>query len=404
MSESVTIAAETDSQISNVEVAKDLPAIYRALTQSREEIASHLVDMDEAILFRQLAIISGTDCFMLSKPGRGKTLLDTLIARQWRLVDGRWQMSKDVVPDFLFGPPAVSSLLEDTIRRNTKGMLPEVDVATLEEIGNANGPCLDALRMLMSDRVFRNNGGEQAVPLISLTGLSNTWLSGDTIGPVWDRFVLRYELPPPTAEARRAMLETITKPAPPVTEGLLSRADVERLHVERDRLARNMSAGVLARADQIFTALEEKGIVSSFRRYKLAMAKVVPAYAILEGADEVAEPHLMALQYVLWHDPKDQRTVRKVIAKIADPLADFVADITDELADAEDTASKLPAVENAAEKMTAAVDLATALKDGLLPKLAEKIAANPSNKALPKLQDRARTLHREIVERHVMAS
>lgn len=366
------------------------------LANGRAEISNRIVDLEEAIFLRQLAIIAGVDMFMLSGPGRAKTMLDTCISEQFGMDTFRAQMSKDLSPDYLLGAASVSALLKDQLSRNTTGMLPEADLVTLEEVGNANGPCLDALRMIMSDRVFRNGSDEIHIPLVSLTGISNTWLSGDTIGPVWDRFLIRYELPTPTLAARRAMLETIRTALPPLTRGLINRDEIMYLHGVRDAMALNIPDTVMSTVDAIFSELENKGIVNSFRRYKLCVEKVVPAYALLRGDTSVSSEHLVVLRHCLWDKPSDQRTVSKIVTKIADPMADFVMDRSDELDDIERETGKLSSVSNNSEGTDRLFELYKTIKTSIIPAITTRIGESNGSKEAKDLLARAEAMRNKM--------
>ena len=68
----------------------------------------------------------------------------------------------------LFGPLSMKALEEDVYLRQTRGYLPEADVAFVDEIFKANSAILNSLLTLLNERLFDNGGSRHAVPLTCL--------------------------------------------------------------------------------------------------------------------------------------------------------------------------------------------------------------------------------------------
>ena len=68
----------------------------------------------------------------------------------------------------LFGPLSMKALEEDVYLRQTRGYLPEADVAFVDEIFKANSAILNSLLTLLNERLFDNGATRHTVPLTCL--------------------------------------------------------------------------------------------------------------------------------------------------------------------------------------------------------------------------------------------
>ena len=62
----------------------------------------------------------------------------------------------------------MKALEEDVYLRQTRGYLPEADVAFVDEIFKANSAILNSLLTLLNERLFDNGADRLAVPLTCL--------------------------------------------------------------------------------------------------------------------------------------------------------------------------------------------------------------------------------------------
>ena len=105
-------------------------------------------------------------------------------------------MSRFSTPDEIFGPVSIRKLREeDRYERRIEGYLPGSDVIFLDEIWKAGPAIQNALLTVLNERIYRNGDRDVQVAVRAILAASNELPpEGDTLSPLWDRFLLRYEM------------------------------------------------------------------------------------------------------------------------------------------------------------------------------------------------------------------
>lgn len=253
-----------------------------------------------------LAALSGEHLFLLGPPGTAKSLL----ARRLALVcQGRFferLLTRFSVPEEVFGPLSLKALENDELLRKVEGFLPAADVAFLDEVFKANSSILNALLTLLNERVFDNGGSRVNVPLWCAVAASNELPESDELDALFDRFLLRREVPRVSDDLvpdflRSALVESAdSAPSSVLNTPLLTEADSEQ--------ARSAAASVdfpdhlLQMVADLRTFLRDKAeppaYISDRRIAKAVRLIRLAAYAA--GGKVVTELDLLLLQHVFW--------------------------------------------------------------------------------------------------------
>lgn len=101
-------------------------------------------------------------------------------------------LTRHTTPDELFGGVDINVLLKSGVhRRLTRGMLPQAEVAFLDEIFKANSAILNTLLTMINERIFYNMGRPFKIKLTFVVGASNETPEEANLGALYDRFPLR---------------------------------------------------------------------------------------------------------------------------------------------------------------------------------------------------------------------
>jgi len=211
--------------------------------------------------------------------------------------------------------------------RVTTSMLPEAEIAFLDEAFKANSAILNSLLTLLNERKFNNGADVMHVPLISMFAASNEVPQDDALGAVFDRFLLRVHSDNVDSFHFHELL----------TKGLaLERAAVTEREAAEAQITTPQRIGVTAKELhgcqrqllQWVTFPEEfmatyKGLVFQIRsegvslsdRRLVKMLKLFAANALVDGRNAVHEGDLMLLKHT-WN----QLDQREILQDLIDPI------------------------------------------------------------------------------------
>ncbi|WP_405008049.1 AAA family ATPase [Kitasatospora purpeofusca] len=192
-----------------------------ALRQDAELIAGvvaaagrGMVDRETVAEVVALCAVAGEHLLVVGPPGTAKSEAVRRVAGQ---LGGRYfeyLLGRFTEPNELFGPVDLRSLREGRVEFETAGMLPEADVAFLDEVFLGSTAVLNTLLGLLNERVFRRGGTVLASPLRVCVGAANHLPEDPALAAFADRFLARVFVDP-VADARlEELLEAGRRPAP----------------------------------------------------------------------------------------------------------------------------------------------------------------------------------------------
>jgi MoxR-like ATPase len=225
-----------------------------------------------------------------------------------RRVEGRmfdYLLTRFTEPNELFGPFDIRKLREGELITNTEGMLPEASLVFLDELLNANSAILNSLLMVLNERVFRRGRETRPLPLLMAIGTSNRLPEDDTLGALFDRFLLRVRCDNVAPERIQDVLLAgwkldLGRIGPAATFPV---EDIRRLNAmlgEVDLVA------VRPAYIELIHRLRHAGVPLSDRR-AVKFQRLMAASALLCGRLEVNTTDLWVLRYI-W-DAEDQQEV-----------------------------------------------------------------------------------------------
>ena len=285
-----------------------------------DELNACLLERETSIENALLALISREHFLQLGAPGSAKSLLVRALC--YRIDGARYVekvLNQTTVPDELYGPVDLLAYANKGIyKRNSKKSLLEAEIFFADEVFKGNSVILNTLLPIMNERIYDNVGEDtQTVPLLSLFAASNEVPNDeDGLGALNDRFLLR-EVVHYIADEQN-FIALLTQPMD-ISAGTAKVTLAELQEIHQEILTIKGTPEALQALLALRTALAEQGIVPSDRKWRQC-AKLLKAKAWYDGDTELHVEHLTCLASALWIDPKDEKTVKRIVYGIACPL------------------------------------------------------------------------------------
>ncbi|MFJ9516838.1 AAA family ATPase [Kitasatospora sp. NPDC101801] len=272
-----------------------------------------MVDRETVAEVVVLCAVAGEHLLVVGAPGTAKSEAVRRMAGQ---LGGRYfeyLLGRFTEPNELFGPVDLRGLREGRVEFETAGMLPEAEIAFLDEVFLGSTAVLNTLLGLLNERVFRRGRTVLASPLRICVGAANHLPEDPALAAFADRFLARVFVEP-VADARlEELLEAGRRPAAaPVAHGT--------------------PGGLLAAVDRLATAARGCDLDEVTPLVGTALRRLRAAGVPVSDRRAVRSQKLVAAAAVL-----DGRTVASVrdlwVLPLVAPTADTQALARDTLAD-----------------------------------------------------------------------
>ncbi len=242
-----------------------------------------------------LAAVAQEHLLVIGPPGTGKS---AVVRRVAQTLGGRYfeyLLGRFTEPSELFGAVDLKKLREGSVETDVSGMLPEADVAFLDEVFLGSTAILNTLLGVLNERRFRRGHTQLACPLRVCVGAANALPDDEALAAFADRFLLHAFIEP----VADAQLETLLQGG--WRSDFTTMADTHSL-ADLDLLSSrlrdvSMEAVRPALAEAIRT-LRTSGVRLSDRRI-VKSQRLVAAAAVLAGRLEALPGDLWPLFYAL---------------------------------------------------------------------------------------------------------
>jgi MoxR-like ATPase len=138
------------------------------VTAVREAVAaaqSGLVDRELIAEVVMLCAVAGEHALVVGAPGTAKSAAVRTIARQLGGTYFEYVLGRFTEPNEIFGPVDLRRLADGVVEIETAGMLPEAEIAFLDEVFLGSTAILNTLLGLLNERVFRRGATRLESPL-----------------------------------------------------------------------------------------------------------------------------------------------------------------------------------------------------------------------------------------------
>ncbi|MBK9036155.1 MAG: AAA family ATPase [Myxococcales bacterium] len=276
-------------------MSTDLGTAARAVRTALDRAAHGLVDRHVLVDLVALAAVAGEHLLVLGPPGTAKSQAVRQVARA---LGGRYfeyLLGRFTEPSELVGPIDLRRLRDGVVETHTAGMLPEAEVAFLDEVFLGSTAILNTLLSLLNERTFRRGATAVAVPLRVCVGAANQLPDDEALAAFADRFLLRCFVAPVGDAQLEELLEggwQVEQAAVAAAAGL----------AELDRLATAARAADLGavrpRLAEAVRTLRGVGVALSDRRV-VKLQRLIAAAAALDGRTAATAADLWPIVYAV---------------------------------------------------------------------------------------------------------
>lgn len=306
-----------------------------------------LYEKEEAVRLALLTAIAGESIFFLGAPGCAKSMIARRIAKAFKS-DGdkpvkyfETLLNQFSTPEEVFGNISLKALngeLEDEngnkkeeYRRLTENMLPEADIAFLDEIWKASPAILNTLLTIVNERKFHNGSKVMNVPLKALFAASNELPAKNrSLEALYDRFVLR--LCVGFIADEDDFFDMVNEPS--ISNFELSE-EIKKLQISNEELedwkTRIDSVTLSEAARAVISAIRKELTVQNEalseedkkngelfeagdRRWK-KIVRILKTSAFLNDRTEVDLMDCQLIEYCIWGTEKQREKVREIVEK-----------------------------------------------------------------------------------------
>jgi MoxR-like ATPase len=293
---------------------KNITRAAASLREALSDAGRGLVDREALVELVALAAVAGEHALVIGPPGTAKSEAVRRVARATGGAYFEYLLGRFTEPSEIFGPVDLRKLRDGVVETETTGMLPEAEIAFLDEIFQGSTAILNTLLGILNERVFRRGHTRMGCPLRICVGASNVLPEDESLAAFADRFLVRVFVDPIADMLLEDLLEggwSVSGSSPNLKASM---ADVDVL-AECARSA-DVSAvrPLLARAVRV---LRSAGVALSDRRI-VKVQRLVAAAAALAGREHPRDADLWPIVFAV--PTRDQQaTAREALRDLLAP-------------------------------------------------------------------------------------
>jgi MoxR-like ATPase len=255
-----------------------------------------------------LSAVAQEHLLVIGPPGTAKS---AVVRRVAQAMGGRYfeyLLGRFTEPSELFGPVDLKKLREGTVETDVTGMLPEAEVAFLDEVFLGSTAILNTLLSVLNERRFRRGHTQIQCPLRVCVGAANGLPDDEALAAFADRFLLHLFIEPVPDHQLEAMLAGGWQSDRRAVEPQAGMAHLDVLSQALGRVNLDRARPALAQA---IRQLRQAGIQLSDRRI-VKSQRLIAAAAVLAGREHATQADLWPILYVLPTQPA-QNSAREVL-------------------------------------------------------------------------------------------
>ncbi|WP_369941564.1 AAA family ATPase [Xanthomonas medicagonis] len=272
-----------------------------------------LVERHQLAELMVLAAIAEEHLLIVGPPGTAKS---AVVRRVAAALGGRYfeyLLGRFTEPSELFGPVDLRKLREGLVETDVAGMLPEAEIAFLDEVFLGSTAILNTLLGVLNERRFRRGHTDLACPLRLCVGAANALPEDASLAAFADRFLLHLFVDAVPDHQLEALLAGGWQAERTEVLHVADLADLDLLAGQVRQVRMDEARSALAQAVR---TLRAAGLALSDRRI-VKTQRLVAAATVLAGRSVATEADLWPLFYVM--------PTREAQATAQDALRDTLA-------------------------------------------------------------------------------
>ncbi len=242
-----------------------------------------------------LAAIAKEHLLVIGPPGTAKS---AVVRRMARIMDGNYfeyLLGRFTEPSELFGTVNLKKLREGSVETDTQGMLPEAEIAFLDEVFLGSTAILNTLLGILNERKFRRGHTQIDCPLKICIGASNSLPEDEGLAAFADRFLIHLFIEPITDNFIEDLLVGGWQAEFTHVDSVFSLNELSEMseHLKNVKLDR-----IIPFFADAIRLLRQNGIILTDRRVVKTL-KLIAAAALVNGRLEAQKQDIWPLFYVL---------------------------------------------------------------------------------------------------------
>lgn len=177
-------------------MSENLEKSVEAIRSAISEASKNLIERETLVELVALAAVASEHVLIIGAPGTAKSEAVRRIAKATGGNYFEYLLGRFTEPSEIFGPVDLRKLKEGIVETEISGMLPEAEIAFLDEIFLGSTAILNTLLGILNERIFRRGHTRVNVPLRVCVGASNALPADESLAAFADRFLVRLFVEP----------------------------------------------------------------------------------------------------------------------------------------------------------------------------------------------------------------
>jgi MoxR-like ATPase len=282
----------------------------RQINAHLDALSARFVSRRALLELVMLGLIAREHVLLIGPPGTGKSAAVQAIAETVDATSFEYLIGRFTEPSELFGALDLNALKDGQIKPVTRGMLPEAEVAFLDEIFLGSTAILNSLLKILNERTYRRGQYSMTVPLISCVAASNAMPEDTLLAAFADRFLVTMFVDPVGENELAELLQTGWRestqgaaPVEPVTKSLIADLHAAALGVDMAPV-HEAYAHIVRKVRLIGVTLSDRKLVKG--------QKLIAAAALLRGSRTAGAEDLWPITYLV-QSKAQQEEVRELL-------------------------------------------------------------------------------------------